>query len=135
MGVLHGPILEAVAPEGGQVVWFELAMEQLQGPIYPRLTYKAPPIYPGSWQDFSMVWDVAKGFAALEERLATFSHPLIMRREFLYAYKGKGIPKGQASYSYRYWLGAWDRTLSSEEIDEFRNALLKFLESEDISLR
>ena len=135
LGVLHGPILEAVAPEGGQVVWFELAMEQLQGPIYPRLTYKAPPIYPGSWQDFSMAWDVAKGFAALEERLATFSHPLIMRREFLYAYKGKGIPKGQASYSYRYWLGAWDRTLSSEEIDEFRNALLKFLESEDISLR
>ena len=42
-----------------------------------------------------------------------------MRREFLYAYKGKGLPPGKASYSYRYWLGAWDHTLTSEEIDSY----------------
>ena len=82
-----------------------------------------------------MVWDVARGFAALEERVAAFAHPLIMRRDFLYAYKGKGMPKGRASYTYRYWLGAWDHTLQSEEIEEFRSALLAFLKSEKIPLR
>jgi phenylalanyl-tRNA synthetase beta chain len=135
LGVLGGNILKAVAPEGGQVVWFELSMDALEGPIFPDVEYAAPPVYPGSWQDFSLVWDMARGFAALEDRLARFSHPLIMRREFLYAYKGKGLPKGKASYSYRFWLGAWDRTLSSQEIDEFRTAMLEFLQSEEIPLR
>ena len=58
-----------------------------------------------------------------------------MRREFLYRYKGKGLPKGKASYSYRYWIGSWDHTLGSEEIDDFRNAFLKYLESQEIPLR
>jgi phenylalanyl-tRNA synthetase beta chain len=135
LGVLDGPILEAVSQEGGQVVWFELEMAELQGPIYPEVSYQAAPIYPGSWQDFSMVWDVLRGFAALQERLNAFSHPLVMRRDFLYAYKGKGLPKGKASYTYRYWLGSRDHTLESEEINEFRDALLKFLKSEGIPLR
>jgi len=135
LGVLDGPILEAVSPEGGQVVWFDLAMDRLDGPIFPELTYQAAPIYPGSWQDFSLVWDVARGFAALQERLDAFSHPLVMRREFLYVYRGKGLPEDKASYTYRYWLGSWERTLQSEEINEFRDALLEFFKSEGISLR
>ena len=135
LGVLAGPIQEVVCEEGGQVVWFELTMDELEGPIYPQVAYEASPVYPGSWQDFSLVWDVAQGFAALDERLAAFSHPLVLRRDFLYAYQGKGLPLGTASYSFRYWLGAWDRTLSSEEIDEFRSALLAFLKSEKIPLR
>jgi phenylalanyl-tRNA synthetase beta chain len=135
LGVLDGPILDAVAPEGGQVVWFELDMDRLGGPIYPQVTYQAAPIYPGSWQDFSLVWEVARGFAALQEQLDAFSHPLVMRREFLYAYQGKGMPTGRASYTYRFWLGAWDRTLQSEDINEFRRALIDFLNSQDIPLR
>ena len=135
LGVLAGPILQSVSPEGGQVVWFELAMDQLEGSIYPSVSYRPAPIYPGSWQDFSLIWDTSRRFAALEERVGEFSHPLILRRDFLYSYKGKGLPEGKASYTYRYWLGAWDRTLSSEEIDQFRDALLEFLSSEGIPLR
>jgi phenylalanyl-tRNA synthetase beta chain len=135
LGVLEGPILEAVAPEGGQVVWFELALDRLDGLIYPKVAYRAAPVYPGSWQDFSMVWEAGRGFAALDQLLAGFSHPLVMRREFLYSYQGKGLPKGSVSYTYRYWLGAWDHTLESEEIDQFRAALLEFLQSEKIPLR
>ncbi len=135
LGVLDGPILEAVSPDGGQVVWFELAMAELTGPIHPEVAYEPSPIYPGSWQDFSLVWDTARGFAALRERLDAFSHPLVMRREFLYAYRGRGMPKGKTSYTWRFWLGSWERTLSSDQIDEFRGALLEFLKSEGIDLR
>jgi phenylalanyl-tRNA synthetase beta chain len=134
LGALDGKILETVAQEG-QVIWFELAMGALEGPIYPELAYQAPPIYPGSWQDFSLVWDVERGFAALEARLNAFSHPLVMRREFLYVYKGKGLPPRTGSYSFRFWLGAWDRTLTSGEIEEFRHAFLAFLQAERIPLR
>lgn len=135
VGALAGPILKAVAPEGGQVVWFELDLEALQGPLYPAVKYAPLPRYPGSWQDFSLVWDLDRGFAALDDRLRTFSHPLVTRREFLYAYKGKGLPAGKASYTFRFWLGAPDRTLTSEEIDQFREAFLVFLRAEGIPLR
>ncbi len=134
VGALAGAILETVAQEG-QVVWFELAMDPLDGPIYPQVKYVAPPIYPGSWQDFSLVWDVQQGFDALEGRLNRFRHPLLVGRDFLYVYKGKGLPPGKASYSFRCWLGARDRTLTSEEIDQFRASFLEFLREEDIPLR
>jgi phenylalanyl-tRNA synthetase beta chain len=135
LGVLAGQTLAAVAPEGGQVVWFELDLDLLEGTNYPQVTYAAPPIYPGSWQDFSLVWDADQGFAAMESRLAAFSHPLVMRRDFLYVYKGKGLPEGKASYSYRFWIGAWDHTLTSEEIEAFRQSWLGFLKLQDIPLR
>ncbi|MEN6498068.1 MAG: phenylalanine--tRNA ligase subunit beta [Thermoguttaceae bacterium] len=135
LGVLSDAAIKAVVPEGGQVVWFELDTQQLQGPLYPAVRYAPLPRYPGSWQDFSLVWDLASGFAGLEERLQSFSQPLVTHREFLYAYKGKGMPAGKGSFTYRFWLSAPDRTLSSEEIDQFRNALLAFLQAEGIPLR
>lgn len=134
VGVLAGRILESVAQEG-QVVWFELALDLLDGPIYPQVKYAAPPVYPGSWQDFSLVWDVEQGFAALQSRLDRFTHPLLLSREFLTVYKGKGLAPGKASYSFRCWLGARDRTLTSEEIDQFRTAFLAFLQEEKLPLR
>ena len=51
------------------------------------------------------------------------------------SYKGKGLPPGKASYSYRFWIGAPDRTLASEEIEEFRKAFLDFLGKRAIELR
>jgi len=134
IGVLAGQILKTVAPQG-QVVWFELDLESLQGPLYPEVRYTAPPAYPGSWQDFSLLWDLDQGFARLEERLDRFRHPLVRRREFLVLYKGKGLPPGKGSYSFRYWIGAQDHTLSGEEIEQFRAAMLEFLSAEGIPLR
>jgi phenylalanyl-tRNA synthetase beta chain len=134
LGALSGPLLETVAVDG-QVIWFELELDQITGPIYPELKYAAPPIYPGSWQDFSLVCDVAQGFAGIDSRLAKFKHALIMRREFLYVFKGKSLPPGKASYSFRFWIGSRERTLTSEDIEGFRTELLKFLEAESLPLR
>lgn len=135
LGVLADAAVKTVVPEGGQVVWFELDLEHLHGSLYPAVRIAPLPRYPGSWQDFSLVWDLDQGFAALEKRLQGFSHPLVTHREFLYAYKGKGMPAGKGSYTFRFWLSAPDRTLSSEEIDQFRNAWLAFLQAEAIPLR
>jgi phenylalanyl-tRNA synthetase beta chain len=135
LGVLAGKIQDAVVPEGGQVVWFELEMDQIDGPIYPTVRHQPVPIYPLSWQDFSLVWDVAQGYSALDRRLAAFAHPLVRSREFVYAYKGKGLPPGKGSYTYRFWIGAADHTLATEEIEQFRAALLAFLQAAQIPLR
>ena len=135
LGALAGKALEVVAPDGGQVVWFDIDFDRLEGPIFPVVQYEAPPRFPGSWQDFSLVWDLGQGFAALETVLAEFRHPLVTGREFITSYKGKGLPKDKASYSYRFWIGAADHTLTSDEIDGFRTEFLAFLEKNGIALR
>ena len=134
IGLLTGDVLKAVVPDG-QVAWFELDLEALPVVVHPAVKYAAIPIFPGSWQDFSLLWDAARGFAELESVLDRFVHPLIARREFLYRFKGKGLPPGKASYTFRYHLAAPDHTLSAEEIDAFRGEFLRHLQSHQIVLR
>ena len=135
LGVLDGKFLNTVVSEGGQVVWFELEYFKLDTPLFPELKFKGMPVYQGSWQDFSLVWDIEKGYAALDEKLGEFTHPLLKGRDFVYFYKGKGLEKTQGSYTWRLWLGSDERTLSGEDIDDFRTKWLEFLNKEGIAIR
>lgn len=135
LGVLDGKMLQTVVSEGGQVVWFELEFHKLDAAIFPDFKPAALAVYPISWQDFSLVWELDAGYAALDAKLAEFVHPLIKGRDFLYCYKGKGLEKSQGSYTWRFWIGADDHTLSGEEIDDFREQWLKFLADAGIAMR
>lgn len=135
LGVLPADICEMIGVNT-QVIWFELEFEKLiRGDIYPEVRYDPPSIYPGSWLDFSIVWETDKGFAQLEKTLDKFSHPLLQNSEFLYLYKGKGLEKGKGSYTFRYWIGSKQRTLRGDEIDAFKQDFLEFLETEKLRLR
>ena len=135
LGVLDGKILDTVVSEGGQVVWFELEYYKLESEIFPQMHFDALPVYPGSWQDFSLVWNIDDGFAALDEKLARFQHPLLKKREFLAFYKGKGLEKTQGSYTWRLWIATDERTLTSDDIDDFRQKWLAFLDAEGLKMR
>ncbi|MBR4834667.1 MAG: phenylalanine--tRNA ligase subunit beta [Thermoguttaceae bacterium] len=135
LGVLDKKALSVVSPEGGQVVWFELELDQFAGNLYPSLRFVEPPKFPGSWQDFSLVWPLESGYEGLSAKLDEFAHPLLLKRSFLTMYKGKGLEKGTASYSFRFEIGASDHTLSGEEIDDFHQKFLDFLKANEISLR
>ena len=135
LGVIDKKLLEKIWPEGGQIVWFELDLDKINTSVYPAISCVNLPKFPGSWQDFSLVWSIDAGFAELEKVLDSFKHPLINRREFVVVYKGKGMEKGTASYSFRYWIGADDHTLSGEEIDGFHKTYLEFLKEKNIQLR
>ncbi|MCS7237113.1 MAG: phenylalanine--tRNA ligase subunit beta [Thermoguttaceae bacterium] len=135
VGILDRGLLEVVSPEGGQLVWFELDMDALRGILWPAPKYMPPPSLPGSVQDFSLLWEAARGFAPLEEILAGFEHPLVQKRQFLYVYRGKGLPEGMGSYTFRFWIGHRDRTITSEEIESFRADFLAYLEKHGIRLR
>ena len=72
-----------------------------------------------------------------------YYYNVLERSEFLYQYvlhervlpKGVKEDQGQASYTFRYWIGSKERTLNGEEIDAFKNDFINFLESEDLKLR
>jgi len=135
LGILDKGIIPKVCREGGQIVWFEIELDKIAGKLYPDAKFREPPRFPLSWQDFSLLWNVGSGFDKLESLLDRFVHPLVIRREFLVSYRGKGLDKGMACYSFRFWIGSPDHTLSGDEIESFHQQFLSFLKTNGISLR
>ncbi len=133
-GVLYGPILDTVTPQR-QAVWFELDLDRLTGALYSAEQYRPFSVYPDSRQDFSVLWPIARTYAGLERILDEFGHPLVQQREFLLDYKGKGLEPGIGSYTFRYRLTHPERTLTGEDLAEFRADFLRFLDARDIRLR
>jgi phenylalanyl-tRNA synthetase beta chain len=134
MGMLAGPVLDLVAPQR-QLIWFDLALDELDGPLYPAVRYQPLPAHPMSQQDFSLLWRESETYDGLRALLDRFHHPLVQRREFLFRYRGSGLEPGVASYTFRYWLQRPDATLSTEDLERFRAEFLSFLEEHGVGLR
>jgi len=137
LGILDKNMTAKVCREGGQVVWFEIDLEMLTDytTLDTTAKFEEPPRYPLSWQDFSLLWNVDDGFDRLESLLDRFTNPLVIRREFLVSYRGKGVDKGVACYSFRFWIGSPDHTLSGEEIESFHQQFLAYIKENGVSLR
>jgi phenylalanyl-tRNA synthetase beta chain len=137
LGILDKNMTAKVCREGGQVVWFEIYLNELNSAstLYSEEKFEEPPKYPLSWQDFSLLWNIKDGFDKLESILDKFANPLVIRREFVESYKGKGLEKEQACYSFRFWIGSPDHTLSGEEIETFHQQFLAYIKEKGIALR
>ncbi len=134
VGVLSGNMLQ-VFEKGTQIVWFELDMDAMEGPDFPDVRYDEIPVYPGSWMDFSLLAPSRTPYAALDEHIRSFSHPTLKKARFLYRYDGKGLPEGMVSYTFRFWLGLKERTLSGDDLTAFREAFLGHIAGIGLSLR
>lgn len=132
IGLLSGHALELCAP-GGQVVWFELNLAKMAGHIFAEATYQPPPIYPLSWQDFTILWSLEKGYTELRRVLEEFGHSIMKRIDFRGVFKEPSSKDG--SYTFRFWLGAPDRTLTSEDLEQFHVGLLDYLSKREIKLK
>ncbi|GAA3010186.1 phenylalanine--tRNA ligase subunit beta [Actinokineospora diospyrosa] len=132
MGLLAAPLAAVVAPRK-QVVWFELDLDALDGDRYPGSWSTPVSNHPQSIQDFSLLWPVERGFAALQEVLGRFTHPLVRGVQFVDVYSG--LPDGMSSHTFRYWISAADRTLDAADLAGFRAALLAHLDTHGIALR
>ena len=135
LGILDKTLTTKVCREGGLIVWFEIDLDAVVGMLYPAVRYGEPPRYPLSWQDFSLLWKVEDGFDKLESLLDRFENPLVIRREFLVSYRGKGLDKEMACYSFRFWIGSPDHTLSGEEIESFHQQFLGYIKEKGVALR
>ena len=134
IGYLAPPFLD-IYEKGAQVVWFEVSLDALPGSRYPEMTYEEIPVYPGSWMDFSIVADRSMGYAGLASLMGQVSHPVLKDFRFLYLYDGKGLPEGKISFTFRFWLGLRERTLTSDDLSDFRSVFLQFLKNHGLSLR
>ncbi len=110
---------------GGHVAFAVLPASALSGALFPAARYVTPPQFPGSWQDFTFVWPVSRGYTHLLATLDTFAHPMVEAREFVTVYQPKRSPT--ANYSFRFLLRAAERTPTQEDLDGFRAAFLGFV--------
>ncbi|HUT64464.1 MAG TPA: hypothetical protein VMZ04_10970, partial [Anaerolineae bacterium] len=124
-----------VFEKGTQVVWFEVNISKIPGRIYPDVMYDQIPVYPGSWMDFSILAEKTSCYSELANTLDGFSHSILKQRKFLYSYTGKGLPDGKVSYTFRFWLGLRERTLTGEDISDFRNTFLSYIDTQGLALR
>lgn len=134
LGYLSGPILEAFK-SNAQVAWLEMELEELSLLAYPELEVALPSAFPGSWLDFSILWPQAKGYAVLARVLDEYQDDLVLERQFVIAYSGRGLDKGVKSYTFRYWIGLADRTLTKEDIDGCKERFLGFLAAKGLAIR
>jgi phenylalanyl-tRNA synthetase beta subunit len=131
LGLLPAPLLGKVV-ERGHAVWFTLRAAPLQAEPYPAVEYRPPPVYPGSWQDFTFVWPVRRGHAELSAVLDEFGHRVLVSRAFVGSYRAKASEV--ANYTFRFSLRLPDRTLSAEDIQDFRDAFLAFIARRELRL-
>ncbi len=139
LGLLPAGLVPRVV-DSGNVVWFALRVPPLEGALYPATACRPVPVYPGSWQDFTFVFPVAQGspggpgpgWAGLDAALGRFTHACLERRSFVDFYRAKGSDTG--NYSVRFELRLADRTLGSDDIEDFRARLLAFFAEEGLRL-
>jgi phenylalanyl-tRNA synthetase beta chain len=134
IGYVSGKFMENFE-KGTLAAWFELNLDEITSTAYPEITYEEIPIYPGSWMDFSILYDKAAGYKSLSDMINEFSRPVLKKAKFLYLYDGKGLPEGKGSYTFRFWLGSKERTLTGDDISGFRSEFLDFLNKNDLKLR
>lgn len=117
------------------IAWAELRLDtvvELMG-HFERLP--AVPKHPQVELDFSVVVDATRRYAAVQEALGDYTHPLLRRLSFIEAYEGGSVPPGKRSMTFRAEIGLGDRTLVDDEIQAFQSSFRKTLESLGLSLR
>lgn len=93
------------------------------------------PVYPQADLDFSVTADSRRRYAEIEAALATYDHPLLRRLAFVDSYEGGSVPAGQRSFTFRATIGEPARTLTEQDIQDFRGSFIAFLNAQQLTLR
>ncbi len=134
LGIPTAHILK-LFPRGMVLAGFEIDFQALLDLPKATMLYREPPRFPVSEKDYSILLHKARAFGELEEILGRFSHPNILRREYLFAYEGSGDLADYRSFTFRFYLYKPDGTLTGEEISSFHEQFLDFLKQNDLGIR
>jgi phenylalanyl-tRNA synthetase beta chain len=138
LSVLHPQIKQNVDKKLN-VVFFEINLKELFALERKRVKFAEPSRYPGVTLDFSFLADKAARFETVAADIDGFKgHPLssiLNGYQFVDIYTGKGLPEDKKSMTFRFRIGSREKTLSSDEINQFSDGLLKYMESKGYTLR
>jgi phenylalanyl-tRNA synthetase beta chain len=125
MGMLPSTLCAKILGPGN-IAWFTIDIDCLSGETYPATPYNAPPVFPGSTQDFTFVPPPGTNYAEIEAILETLNADVRYNRSFVSMYS--------ARYTFRYHIFNPDRTLTSDDINAFRATLVRHVEANGVHL-
>jgi phenylalanyl-tRNA synthetase beta chain len=111
------------------VMIFELDVDSLE-PFASRANkFVRLPEYPQAEYDISMNFDESAKWSEIESAVLGGQGPkdLVRSVAFIDEYRGKQIPQGKKSITFRLVIGSDDRTLTSEEIEKTAGVITKRL--------
>jgi phenylalanyl-tRNA synthetase beta chain len=132
---LHPSLLEAEGIEG-RAMLFDVDLERARKLAGSQdLSYIPLRKYPTSGFDLSVVADIKTPAASIQDRLVAFAGTDLVAIDFIRQYDGPPLPPGQKSVSYRLDVGALDHTMSTDEVTEIRNRIVRGMQDAGFELR
>ncbi len=119
--------------KGVRVAFAEFNIEKMAEISKREIKLVEPPRFPGSWLDFSIV--SKSDYSGIIEILDKYKNEVVVKRDFIMVYEGKGLEKNEKSYSFRYAINYKDHTPSGEEIQAFKDDFVAFLNKNGLHLR
>lgn len=103
--------------EGHTVQFCEIVLDELMKLPKRRRTYEAIIPFPFVERDASLILDESIPYSALEETIRSVQIPELRSYRLVDRYRGKNMPAGKASLTFRFIFQSDTRTLLSEEAD------------------
>ena len=124
LGLLSVASRDELSVRRGHAALFELKLDLIKSFDSRENEFEALPQFPQVEMDLSVLIPEEKTWAELVEEIGK----RVDHIEFVDEYRGKQVPEGKRSITFRVRFGKEDGTMSAEEIEEKRQQLLKRLE-------
>ncbi len=111
----------------GRAAILDLNLDRIFGRDTEVRKYAPVQRFPSSAFDLSVVTPNRHPAGDMEDALRNFADPLLKNVEYLREYHGPRVPEGMKSISYRFTVGAADRTLSSDEVNAVRAGIINLI--------
>lgn len=116
--------------------FFQIDLDILKNFYIERKTFSPLPRFPEVERDLSILVDEKISWKEIENAVRESGGQFLQKIFFFDYYKGEGIPSGLKSLAFRLVFRAEERTLTSEEVDQFvRNVIQNLKEKFNIELR
>ena len=134
ISVLH-PQIRQNLDRKFNTVFIELNLAEVHAITQRQIKFEEPSKYPEVTLDYNFLVDKGVHFDKVSGDISGFSSNILLGSEFIDIYTGKGLPEDKKSMTFRFILGSNEKTLSSEEINEFSGGILKYMANRGYMLR
>jgi phenylalanyl-tRNA synthetase beta chain len=112
----------------GRVVVFDIDFEKLSKLASEEHEYRPISKFPAAVRDIAVLVPRKVKVVEVLNKINTAAGPLIRDIDLFDIYEGKELPQGKKNLAFHIIYQAENRTLSSKEIDEIQNKIIKALE-------
>jgi phenylalanyl-tRNA synthetase beta chain len=129
LGEISPRILEALKIEG-KVVVFDFDFEKLKNLASEEHEFRPLSKYPAAIRDLAVLVPAEVRVEEVLNKIEIAGGPLIRDVDLFDIYEGEEIEEGKKNLAFHIIYQAEDRTLSSKEVDEIQEKIVKILERE-----